>query len=168
MCPTLCDPMDYSLPGIPGIFQARVLEWVAISWKQDLPDPGIKPRSPALQADALPPERPGKHIISYQNGKILLVASSWKQPSWTLLSWPLAMSPLSSLISFLYFMGWFFLKLPFINNWRTIIYNVVFVSAIQQHESAFPLEPPTHLPSHLSRSSQSTKLGSLCYTAASH
>ena len=31
-CPTLCDPMDYSLPGssIHGIFQARVLEWGAI------------------------------------------------------------------------------------------------------------------------------------------
>ena len=33
-CPTLCDPMNYSLPGssIHGIFQARVLEWVAISF----------------------------------------------------------------------------------------------------------------------------------------
>ena len=33
-CPTLCDPMDYSLPGstIHGIFQARVLEWVAIAF----------------------------------------------------------------------------------------------------------------------------------------
>ena len=32
LCPTLCDPIDYSLPGssIHGIFQARVLEWVAI------------------------------------------------------------------------------------------------------------------------------------------
>ena len=31
-CPTLCDPMDYSPPGssIRGIFQARVLEWVAV------------------------------------------------------------------------------------------------------------------------------------------
>ena len=33
-CPTLCDPMDYSLPGssIHGIFQARVLEWGAIAF----------------------------------------------------------------------------------------------------------------------------------------
>ena len=32
-CPTLCDPMDCSLPGssVHGIFQARILEWVAIS-----------------------------------------------------------------------------------------------------------------------------------------
>ena len=31
-CPTLSDPMDYSLPGssVHGIFQARVLEWGAI------------------------------------------------------------------------------------------------------------------------------------------
>ena len=59
---TLCDPMDYSLPGssVHRIFQARVLEWVAISFSGDLPDPGIKPRPPALQADALPCEPPGK------------------------------------------------------------------------------------------------------------
>ena len=33
-CPTLCDPMDHSLPGssVHGIFQARVLEWGAISF----------------------------------------------------------------------------------------------------------------------------------------
>ena len=33
-CPTLCSPMDCSLPGssIHGVFQARVLEWVAISF----------------------------------------------------------------------------------------------------------------------------------------
>ena len=32
-CPTLCNPMDCSLPGssVHGIFQARVLEWVAIA-----------------------------------------------------------------------------------------------------------------------------------------
>ena len=35
-CPTLCDPMDYSLPGssVHGIFQARILEWVAISFSR--------------------------------------------------------------------------------------------------------------------------------------
>ena len=109
-CPTLCDPTDGSLPGspVPGILQARTLEWVAISfskeWKEkvqvkslscvrlfatqwivayqtppsmgfsrqeywsglpflppgDLPSPGIKPRSPELQADALPSESSGK------------------------------------------------------------------------------------------------------------
>ena len=33
LCPTLCDPMDCSLPGssVHGIFQVRILEWAAIS-----------------------------------------------------------------------------------------------------------------------------------------
>ena len=33
-CPTLCDPIDGSPPGssVPGILQARILEWVAISF----------------------------------------------------------------------------------------------------------------------------------------
>ena len=46
-CPTLCDPMDCSLPGssVHGILQARVLEWVAISYSRDLLDPGIEPTS---------------------------------------------------------------------------------------------------------------------------
>ena len=36
-CPTLCDPMDCSLPGssVCGIFQARMLEWVAIFSPRD-------------------------------------------------------------------------------------------------------------------------------------
>ena len=55
-CPTLSDPVDCSLPGscIHGILQARILEWVAISFSKDLPNPEIKPGSPALEADALP------------------------------------------------------------------------------------------------------------------
>ena len=34
LCPTLCDPRDGNLPGcpVPGILQARTLEWVAISF----------------------------------------------------------------------------------------------------------------------------------------
>ena len=35
-CPTLCDPMDCSLPGssVRGIFQAIALEWIAISFSR--------------------------------------------------------------------------------------------------------------------------------------
>ena len=42
-----------SLPGssVHRILQARILEWVAIPFCGDLPYPGIKPRSPTLQAD---------------------------------------------------------------------------------------------------------------------
>ena len=36
LCPTLCDPIDGSPPGssVPGILQARILEWVAISFSK--------------------------------------------------------------------------------------------------------------------------------------
>ena len=50
-CLTLCDSIDYS---VYGILQARILEWVPFPSPGDLPNPGIKPRSPALQADSLP------------------------------------------------------------------------------------------------------------------
>ena len=53
-CPPLCNPMDCSLPAscVPGILQTRMLEWVAIPFSRDLPNPGIKPGSLALQADS--------------------------------------------------------------------------------------------------------------------
>ena len=44
------------------ILQARILEWVAISFSRDLPNPGIEPRSPALQADTLTSKPPGKPL----------------------------------------------------------------------------------------------------------
>ena len=64
-CPTLCDPIDGSPPGspIPGILQARTLEWVAISfsnawkWKVKVKSlrrvrPSATPWTAALQAPA--------------------------------------------------------------------------------------------------------------------
>ena len=53
--------MDCSLPGssVYGI-SARTLEWVASPSPEDLPNPRTEPRSPALQADSLPPEPAGK------------------------------------------------------------------------------------------------------------
>ena len=61
-CPTLCDSMDCSPPGssVRGILQARILEWAAIPPPGGFPDPAIKPRSPALQADSLLSEPPLK------------------------------------------------------------------------------------------------------------
>ena len=46
-CPTLCDPVDYSLPGssVHGIVQARILEWVAMPSSRGSSDPGIEPMS---------------------------------------------------------------------------------------------------------------------------
>ena len=62
-CPTLCDPMDCSPSGssVHGIFQARILEWLAISFSRDIPNPEMEPKAPvypALQVDFLPPEQP--------------------------------------------------------------------------------------------------------------
>ena len=50
---SLCDPMDYT---VPGILQARILEWVALPFS----NAGIEPRHLALQADSLPAEPQGK------------------------------------------------------------------------------------------------------------
>ena len=54
-CPILCNHMGCSLSGssVHGVFQARILEWDAISLSRDLPDPEIEPVSPALQVDSL-------------------------------------------------------------------------------------------------------------------
>ena len=71
---TLCNPRNCI---VHGILQARMLEWVAfyfsstLAWKTpwteepgtspgDLPNPGIEPRSPTLEADSLPTELQGK------------------------------------------------------------------------------------------------------------
>ena len=50
LCPTLYNHMDYT---VHGILQARILECVAIPFSEDLSNPGIEPRSVALQADSL-------------------------------------------------------------------------------------------------------------------
>ena len=63
-CVTLCTAMDCNLSGssIHGIFQARVLEWVAISFSRGFSHPAIEPRSPELQPDTLLSELPGKPL----------------------------------------------------------------------------------------------------------
>ena len=54
-CLTLCDPMDYSPPAPPSNGFSRKEYWSGLPFPSpgDLPDPGIEPRSSALQADAL-------------------------------------------------------------------------------------------------------------------
>ena len=63
-CPTLCDPMDCSLPGssIHGIFQQEYWSGLPFPSPGALPGPGIEPRSPASQTDALPSEPPGNPL----------------------------------------------------------------------------------------------------------
>ena len=64
--PTLWDPMDYT---VHEILQARILEYSVpkklFPSPGDLPNPGVEPRSPALQVDSLPAEPPGTPCIWY-------------------------------------------------------------------------------------------------------
>ena len=59
LCPTLCDPMDCSLPDSSLLGDSPRQEyWSGLPCPppEDLPNPGIKSRSSALQADSLPSE----------------------------------------------------------------------------------------------------------------
>ena len=96
-CPALCDPVDCSRSGssVHGILQARILEWGAIPSSRGssrprggtrifwgLPDSGMEPRgSPALQADSVPSEPPGKPV-SYTGAelapRVALVSGVWE------------------------------------------------------------------------------------------
>ena len=67
--PTLCNPMDCSPPGysVHAIFQARILEWVAISYSRGSSRPGdwTSPVSSELLVDSLPAKSSGKPGWSY-------------------------------------------------------------------------------------------------------
>ena len=62
-------PTDCSLPSssVHGIFQARILEWVAMSFSRDPPNPGIRPASPELQTDSLPLSHQGSPSKAYRH-----------------------------------------------------------------------------------------------------
>ena len=80
-CLTFCDSIDCSPPGssIHGIFQARYWSGLPFPSPGDLPDPGIEPRSPALQADSLPSEPPGKSMkVKQKSEKVGLKLNSQK------------------------------------------------------------------------------------------
>ena len=80
---TLCNPMDYTLH---GILQARILESVAFPFSREFPNPGIKPRSPTLQADSLPAEPQGK-LKNTGVGRLSLLQkiSQTQESNWGLL-----------------------------------------------------------------------------------
>ena len=61
-----CNPMDCNLPGssIHGILQAKYWSGLPFPSSGDLPNPGIEPRFPALQADSLPTELRWKLMLN--------------------------------------------------------------------------------------------------------
>ena len=66
-----CDPMDCSATGssVHWISQAKLLEWLPFPSPRDLPDPGIKPSTPSLQAKSLPTESSGRPISQSQRNE---------------------------------------------------------------------------------------------------
>ena len=62
-----------------GILQARNLEWLTIPFPGDLPNPGIKTRSPTLQVDSSPgkPKNTGVGNLSLLQGIFLTQESNW-------------------------------------------------------------------------------------------
>ena len=75
--------MDCNPPGSPvhAILQARILEYWPFPSPGDLLNPGIKPGSPALQADSLPSETAGKPYLLESELTLYLVLTNgmrWK------------------------------------------------------------------------------------------
>ena len=66
-CPTLCNAKTaaYQVPQFMGFSRQEYWSGLPFPFPGDLPDPGIEPRSPALQVDALPSEPPGNMINPY-------------------------------------------------------------------------------------------------------
>ena len=66
-CPTLCSPIDCSLPGssVLGILLARILVWLLLPTLGDLPDQGLNkhPLSPTLADGFFTTEPPGKPLV---------------------------------------------------------------------------------------------------------
>ena len=78
-CPTICNPMNYSLPGssVFEIFQARRLEWVAISSSRGSSrsrDRDASPVSPALSGSFFTIVPHGSPLGWYQATKILMLS----------------------------------------------------------------------------------------------
>ena len=65
-CLTLCDPRTVARQAPLSMGFSRQEYWSELPFPSpgDLPDPGIQPGSPELQADSLPPEPPGKPTTS--------------------------------------------------------------------------------------------------------
>ena len=102
LCPTLCDCMD-CIPlasSVHGIFQARILEWVAISSSRGSPwprDQTYVSASAALQACSLPLHHPLAPVLHLKVDPPPLLLCSQSTSS----VWAVLFTPLFSIVSFL-------------------------------------------------------------------
>ena len=80
-----------------GILQARILEWVAFPFSRGSSQPGIEPKSPALQVASLPAEPQGKLISMVSSNIIIYSYMTFIIPEWgyhTIKSWELCQARL--------------------------------------------------------------------------
>ena len=63
-CLTLCDPMDCQAPLSMELSRQEYWSGLPCPSPRDLPDSGIEAGSPALQANSLPSEQPGKPLFT--------------------------------------------------------------------------------------------------------
>ena len=87
-CPTLCDPIDGSPLGssVPGIFQARILEWVAISFSNACMHSKVLQSSPTL-CNPMDSSPPGSSVYRILQARI----SEWVAITFSniqILDWP--------------------------------------------------------------------------------
>ena len=86
-CPTLCDPIDGSPAGssVPGILQARILEWVAISFSNACTHAKSLQSCPTL-CDPMDSSPPGSSVHRILQARILdWVAISFSTSAWYVL-----------------------------------------------------------------------------------
>ena len=71
-CPTLCDPLDSSPPGsaVPGILQARTLEWAAISFSMQESESEVAQSCPTL-SDPMDCGPPGSSVHGIFQARVL-------------------------------------------------------------------------------------------------
>ena len=85
-CPTLCDPMDCSLPGssVHGIFQAIVLEWVAISFSKGSSQPRDRTRVSCIVDRRFTIWATEDTCTLMSTSELFTIARTWKKPRWPL------------------------------------------------------------------------------------
>ena len=89
LCPTLCDPMDCNPPGssVHEIFQARILEWVAISFSRGSSQPRDRTRVSCIAGRFFTTEPQGKPILGKPLHYLIVAIQCQKQEVRSLLPW---------------------------------------------------------------------------------